>query len=372
MGIQLDVKPILDGYPAAWFSPTYKMLSDVWRETKLMLQPVTKKVSEQEHRLELITGGVLDMWSLDDPDSARGRHYKRVVVDEAAMIRHLETAWTHVIRPTLADLEGDAYFFSTPKGLNYFHTLYQQADSNPDKWRSWSFPTYTNPFIKRTEIEEMRGMLPERVFSQEILAQFVADGAYFQNVDAAAIIEQPDKPEQHAGHYIVMGVDWALSEDYTVLTVGCRQCNKVVDWERFNQLDFTYQREKLYAMADRWHVNMVLPERNSIGEPNIELIRSRVRVMEGIDGRLGFNTSSTTKPVLIQDLASALEHEGFSVPCDYADELRSYQVEVMASGHPQFNAPQGLKDDRVISLALCWRAMVSGGVSLVDDPFGNW
>lgn len=163
-----------------------------------------------------------------------------------------------------------------------------------------------------------------------------------------------------------------MSEDYTVLTVGCRQCNKVVDWERFNQLDFTYQREKLYSMADRWRVNMVLPERNSIGEPNIELIRSRVRVMEGIDGRLGFNTSSTTKPVLIQDLASALEHEGFNVPCEYADELRSYQVEVMASGHPQFSAPQGLKDDRVISLALCWRAMVSGGVSLVDDPFGNW
>jgi hypothetical protein len=348
------------------------MLSDVWRESKLMLAPVIQKVSEQEHRMELITGGVLDMWSLDDPNSARGRHYKRIVVDEAAMVRYLDMAWTHVIRPTLADLEGDAFFFSTPKGLNYFYTLYQNADNDPDKWMAWRFPTSSNPFIKTSEIDEMRQMLPARTFQQEILAEFISEGSYFQNVDQAATIEQLDQPDDHKGHYLVMGVDWALSEDYTVMTVGCRDCNRAVDWERFNQLDFTYQREKLYAMADRWHVNAVLPERNSIGEPNIELIRERVRILEGPDNRLGFNTTATTKPALIQDLANALEHHGFKVPSDYADELRAYQVEMSTGGHPRFGAPSGLHDDRVISLALCWRAMTGSGVSLIDDPFANW
>jgi hypothetical protein len=95
-------------------------------------------------------------------------------------------------------------------------------------------------------------------------------------------------------------------------------------------------------------------------------------VLEGPDGGLGFNTTVTTKPALIQGLANGLEHENFKVPKDYTDELCAYEVEMSVSGHPKFGAPQGLHDDRVISLALCWRAMTSGGVSLVDDPFSNW
>jgi hypothetical protein len=234
------------------------------------------------------------------------------------------------------------------------------ADSHSD-WASWRFPTSANPYIKPSEIEAMRLMMPERTFQQEILAQFVADGSYFQGVDAAATIEKPDNPEHHAGHYLVMGVDWAISEDFTVITVGCRKCNRVVDWERFNKIDFTYQRERVIGMALRWGVAGTLPERNSIGVPNIELLMSKIRILHGPDDGLGFNTSATTKPELIQDLANGLEHSGFKVPKDYADELRAYEVEMSTSGHPKFSAPQGLHDDRVISLALCWRAMTSGG-----------
>jgi hypothetical protein len=76
-----------------------------------------------------------------------------------------------------------------------------------------------------------------------------------------------------------------------------------------------------------------------------------------MDGKPGFNTTATTKPVLIQALASALEHGGLQVPVEYADELRTYEVTIGDSGHPKFSAPEGRNDDRVISLALCWYAM---------------
>ena len=52
----------------------------------------------------------------------------------------------------------------------------------------------------------------------------------------------------------------------------------------------------------------------------------RVPVLTGPDKHFGFNTSATTKPQLIQRLASALEHDGFQVPVDYADELRSIRL----------------------------------------------
>lgn len=359
LGIDLEIGPMLAGYPVAYFAPTYKMLADVWRNVKYAFAPVIKNKLEQEHRLELISGGVLDMWSLEDPDGARGRKYKRVIIDEAAKVKKLEEAWQQVIRATLADYEGDAWFKSTPKGLNYFYTLWMLAEDNPSEWARWRFPTHANPFIKPQEIEAMRAELPERVYRQEIMAEFIVDGSFFQGVDAAAVIEQPDMPEQHKGHYLVMATDWALFQDYNVTGVGCRDCNRVVDWDRSNKLDYSYQRMKMIDMYRRWGVRGALPERNSIGVPNIEMLMEHITIMAGVDGLPGFNTLASTKPALIQGLAAAIEHGGFKVPKAAGDELRAYEVETMASGHPKFSAPDGMHDDWVMMLALLWRAMGS-------------
>lgn len=356
----LSAAPLLKGKPVGWFSPTYKMLAEVWRECKKQYAPITAGKDEQEHRLEMITGGVLDMWSLDNPDSARGRKYSRVVIDEAAKVAKLEEAWTQAIRPTLADMKGTAYFLSTPKGLNYFYSLWSTAEKGGD-WARFRFSTYDNPFIDKGEIDSLRAELPERVFQQEIMAEFLADGSFFQNIEGACTISTPDQPDDHAGHHVVGGLDWAMSEDYTVLTLACRNCNRVVFWDRFNQIDYTYQRGRIIDTCQRWNIAGLLPERNSIGEPNIELLdQAGLSIMRGPDDMPGFSTTATSKPMLIQKLASGLEHDKFLAPHDYADELRSYEVETMNSGHPKFGAPTGQHDDRVMSLALAWWAMTSG------------
>src|ERR1700732_3052354 len=59
----------LEGKPVAWFSPSYKLLADTWRELRSRLAPVTRDKSEQEKRIELITRGVIELWSLDSPDA---------------------------------------------------------------------------------------------------------------------------------------------------------------------------------------------------------------------------------------------------------------------------------------------------------------
>jgi len=168
------IEPALAGFPVAWFSPTYKMLLEVWREMVGILKPVAKRVNTSERRIELITEGVIEFWSLDKPDAARGRKYKQVVVDEAAMVVNLQEAWENVIRPTLTDYQGGADFYSTPKGRNYFFTLYQRGlDPENKDWKSWRKPTTDNPYILDAEIEAARQELPERVFQQEYLAEFL-------------------------------------------------------------------------------------------------------------------------------------------------------------------------------------------------------
>lgn len=65
----------LDGASVGFFAPTYKLLMEVWSDFERTLKPVTAKASRTEMRIELITGGKLDFWTLEDPDAGRGRKY---------------------------------------------------------------------------------------------------------------------------------------------------------------------------------------------------------------------------------------------------------------------------------------------------------
>ena len=175
LGIDRLVQPALQGDPVAWFSPTYKMLTETWREIRRTLRPLTERVSEQEHRIELVGGGIVEMWSLDSPDSARGRGYQRIVIDEAAMVAVLEEAWQAVIRPTLTDHQGDAWFLSTPRGMNYFHALFERPQQD-GSWASWRMPSSSNPYLPPDELEAARRDVGPLVYLQEYEADFTALG----------------------------------------------------------------------------------------------------------------------------------------------------------------------------------------------------
>jgi len=178
------VAPALQGFPVAWFSPDYKSLLEVWYTLKRTLAPIISRSDFSQKRMELMTGGVIEMWSLDgDPECSRGRKYKRVIVNEAAKVKHLQVAWEMAIRPNLADFRGDAFFPSTPRGRDFYWELWQRGNAdNParsEQWMSWQKPTSDNPYINPAEIEDMRRDMPARAFSQEIEAQFLEVGGRF-------------------------------------------------------------------------------------------------------------------------------------------------------------------------------------------------
>src|SRR5205807_3608191 len=106
--------------PVAMFNSTYKSLQDAWRRFCDTLAPVITTKSEKEYRLELLGGGSIDLWSLDRPETIRGRAYARVVLDEAASVPDMGHPWETIIRPELTDYQGDAWFISTPHGFNDF------------------------------------------------------------------------------------------------------------------------------------------------------------------------------------------------------------------------------------------------------------
>ena len=355
LGHNLYSETGLDGFPAGWFSPTYKMLNDTWRDVTRILRPIATRINSQEHRIELLTGGVLDMWSLDTPDAARGRKYKRVIVNEAAFVPNLLEAWNFVIRPTLIDYQGDAWFLSTPKGRNGFATLAAWGQERRGGWKSWNYPTSANPFIPQSEIDEFQRNVTARVYEQEILAQFIDDGSFFTRVQDSATAQPQDKAQ--AGHEYTIGVDWARASggDYTVFAVIDATTRELCNLVRMQGQPFDIQRARLAELHHRFNDAPILAEYNSMGAPLVEdLQRAGLPVT-------AFTTTAASKHEIITGLALALEQGELKLLNDATllGELQAYEVKQRA-GLPSYSAPDGLHDDTVIALALAWNHCNSG------------
>lgn len=189
----LAIEPAIQGYPVGWFAPIYKDMTESFVNMARILDPLITRKDGQQMRIELMTGGVIECWTMENIDAGRGRKYKRVIVDEAAKAKNLAMSWNGSIRPTLTDYVGDAFFLSTPRGFDYFKTLWDMGqDSAFDEWMSWHYPTAANPHILASEIEAARtGGSPEWLFKQEYLAEFVdPPSAVFRGADIDRVIDQ--------------------------------------------------------------------------------------------------------------------------------------------------------------------------------------
>lgn len=267
----------IDGASVAFFSPTYKLLADVWADFERTLRPVTRKANKTELRIELVTGGKIDFWTLEDKDAGRGRHYHRIVIDEAAHARYLKEAWERAISPTLTDYQGAAWFISTPNGLNYFYELFQRGrdPSYPD-WESFHMPTTSNPYIAPEEIEERRRELPDLVFRQEYLAEFVAFGGGM--VKPEMLIDAPFPRALPT----TIGVDLAISTrdsaDFTAIAVIGRDIDSgivyVKEIER-GRWSFHEAQQRIIASAERNNPRIIAIEQTQYQAAMVqELLRT--------------------------------------------------------------------------------------------------
>lgn len=346
------------GGKVAWCVPNYKNGRPLWRLIKQVLKPLEKaglcKINTSERMVEFSNGGMLALYSMDNPDSIRGEHFHLVIVDEAAMVS--EEAWNDCIQPTLADLDGDCILISTPKGRNWFWKEYvagelemaKAAAEGRDAYQaSFHAPTSANPNPNiRKAAELVKSKVPQRTYEQEWLAIFLEDGGeVFRNVRKCATgqIKAP-----YAGTF-VGGIDWGKSNDWTVFYIMDVNTGAVVDWVRFNDISWKIQRRNIRELYDRWQPTFVLGEENSIGGPNIEALQDEGMMI------LPFNTNSATKNPMIESLQLSLEREEIETLDEPINrgELEAYEgKKSKATGRIIYGAPENGHDDTVIALGL--------------------
>jgi predicted phage terminase large subunit-like protein len=340
LGGNLLADPVLrDGKSCAWFAPTYRLLEEAYNDHRRIYQPViTRAVQTPAPRIELITGAAIDYWTLDDPSTvARGRKYKRVVIDEAAMARHLEQAWTEAIRPTLTDWAGDAFFLSTPKGSNYFKVLWDLAADGGD-WARWQMPTSSNPYIPGLEIEAARDSMPSIAYRQEYLAEFVdAAGARIKR----EWIRIGDAP---GNLNVVLGVDLAISTKAEADWTACVAMSRSDDgriWIRDVariRAPFDGVLRFVEQMADKWSPSSIGIEQVQYQAAVVQELLRRTKLP--VRGIRPDRDKVTRYGPLEARYEQGLVHHAPDLPSWYTDEVLSF--------------PVGRHDDAVDATSYAW------------------
>ena len=330
----LGITEALKGGSVAYVTPTYG-LAQVFFERLTKTLPFKNNISKL--KIYCPNEGSIEFFTGERLDNLRGRKFHLVIIDEAAFISDLEDGWNNSIRPTLTDYEGRAVFLSTPRGKNFFYSLFMKQGEND--WQSFKFSTYDNPHINPREIDDARIQLPEVVFNQEYLADPAENSA---NPFGNAFIKRCIKPVS-AQTIVCYGIDLAKSVDFTVI-IGLDKSGNVAYFDRF-QLDWHNTKETIKRLPPA----PIIVDSTGVGDPILEdLLREGVNIE-------GLKFTSQSKQQLMEGLASAIQQAKIGFPEGViVDELDVFEYQFTANG-VRYSAPSGFHDDCVVALALAWQ-----------------
>jgi hypothetical protein len=328
-----------------WVSPIYKQSKKVYKELK---KATVRSGLFAYNDTDLIVegfGSTIQFFSGERADGIRGNTFDYLICDEFDFMK--KDIWQEVLQPTILVRGKKVVFISTPKGKGAMYQLSLQQ--NYDKrYKYFHFTSYDNPMIDRNEIDSIKRSLPEHIFRQEYLAEFIDNaGGLFTSVKDN-VIESGTPDGKNYG-----GLDIGRADDYTVITIMNKR-GHMVCVERYRQDDWTNIIDKVASVIRRYNA-LTYVEVNNQGDVFYEMLKKKV-------GNLiePFTTTMKSKPIMIEDLALSFEQSSVKVLNEQwlLDELDAFTyVYDNKTRRVKYGAPEGIHDDGVISLSLCLQSI---------------
>jgi hypothetical protein len=326
----------VQGKQIAYITPTYS-LAKVFFNRLIHALPFLNNKSDL--KLSFPNGGSVEFFTGERLDNLRGRKFHWVIIDEASFIPNLEQGWLNSIRPTLTDYKGRALFLSTPRGKNYFYSLFMKGGE--DGWESFKFTTYDNPYIDSTEIDEARTQLPAAVFEQEYMANPMENAA---NPFGSEHIRACIRPMSY-NEPVCYGIDLAKSYDFTVI-IGLDLNGIVCYYERF-QMDWSTTKQTILKLPKK----PIVIDSTGVGDPIFEDLQREGLQIQGLKFTQG------SKQQLMIGLQTAIHTQKIGYPDgEIVRELEVFEYQYSATG-VKYSAPSGFHDDCVMALSLAWHNM---------------
>ena len=187
----------LDGKEGKVFyvAPTQGQARDIMWHT---IFDIAGEIIERSHvnnlEITLAGGNTIFLKGADRPDTLRGVSLKYLVLDEYAFCK--PDVFDNILRPALADRQGDLLAIGTPEGRNHFYDMYTGA-TQWEGWEAFHFTSFDNPLVPKSEIEHARQTLPSYAFHQEFMASFDARTGSLFDPDNFIFHDKTDEPGDH-------------------------------------------------------------------------------------------------------------------------------------------------------------------------------
>ena len=337
-----------------WVSPTAGQATKVYKQLLEMIikTPVLKsyKGGQGDTEITFTNKSKILFRSSAQEDSLRGETIEYLIDDEAAFQK--EEVFNTILLPMLNVRGRKCLCISTGKGKNWFFHQYQRGLSNDKTYKSFKFLSSDNPYSNPEVIKIAKDNLPDVLFRQEYLGEFIDSSAIFENVQELCCLDKLPKPL--AGQSYWMGIDIALKDDYTVITVIDKDSN-VIWYDRFNHVTAPQLKQRIIDARNLWSPKKIMIEENNQGLPIID----DLRIVHKISNIVGFKTTSTSKQEIVNNLINAFSSKKIRVPKDdiYKSELETFTMTISPTGQPKFAAASGFHDDIPMSLAITWECV---------------
>jgi hypothetical protein len=137
---------------------------------------------------------------------------------------------------------------------------------------------------------------------------------------------------------------------------------RVVDFHRFNTVDWNFQEQAIYTIARHWNCAHVLVDATGVGDPIYDALshaqqRDELAKVKAPAFEAFHINSNLIKRQLIDNAVLLVQKHEISYPQvpQLISELEAYQYSQLPGGGLRMEAPEGLHDDCVIAFALaCW------------------
>lgn len=329
-----------------------KLFNRVKRELKSLGLIASSNGSDYE--IYTTTGNYVQFRSAEKYDNIRGESIDILVVDEFSYVR--EIAWESAIRPvTAAKKNALVLLLSTPKGQNLFYKicmLGMSEDKENKTYKYYKMLYSDNPFYDIKEVEDARRTLPENIFKTEYLAEFIADGVVFGNLEKICI----QREYSTIGTQFFGGLDFGQAVDYTVLTI-LNEFGETVALHRVSGKKFSHIQAELLPILEKY--KPILYAESNAGTINAPLVEA---LMEEYPNIYPFQTTNQSKTDLVESLNLSIDEESITLPAKSLEPQVQFELSVFEYDYSPktrrivYSAPAGMHDDIVISVCLANKA----------------
>lgn len=205
------------------------------------------------------------------------------------------------------------------------------------------------------DIEKLEKLIPE---TPESHRAWDANSKQFED-NREGKLHLFEYPRWEDNYVIAADVALGVGQDYSTAVVLNKEY-KVMALYRDNRIDPSLFGELLFYLGRYFNNSLLCPESNSMGIATIQKLESmnyvnlykqtkKANVNHESAARVGFRTTSASKPAIIGNLKSLIENEEVNIPSNIMiQELKDY----ISTDTGKTEAAAGSNDDTVIALAI--------------------